>query len=89
VARYSASAFLERAHDGVDVLLIALDHLVFHRESGAWIDGAFLRHQIPNVTVGGEDFKVLAGGYFLMVFALAGDSTITRFELNVFVWRVV
>jgi hypothetical protein len=51
---------LERTRDGVDMLLIALDHLVFHREVVLGIDRAFLGHQIPNVAVRGEDFEVLA-----------------------------
>ena len=51
---------LEGTHDGVDVLLIALDHLVFHREVMLRVDGAFLGHQIPNMTVRGENFEVLA-----------------------------
>jgi hypothetical protein len=51
---------LERALDGVDVLAIALHHLVLHRKVVLRIDGALLGHQIANVTVRGEDFEVLA-----------------------------
>jgi len=50
--------------------------------SGASVDRAFLRHEVANVAVGGKDFEVLPR-YFLMVFALAGDSTITRLLLKV------
>ena len=60
VARIQSLGLLERAGDGVDVLLIALDELVLHREVMLRVDGAFLRHQIAHVAVGGQDFEVLA-----------------------------
>jgi len=40
--------------------LIPFDHLILHGEVMLGIDGAFFRHQVANVTVGGEDFEVLA-----------------------------
>ena len=51
---------LQRARYGVDVLLVALDDLVLHREMVLRIDRALFRHQVPNMAVGGEDFEVLA-----------------------------
>ena len=51
---------LQRARDGVDVLLVALDHLVLHREVVLRVDRAFLRHEIAHVAVRGEHLEVLA-----------------------------
>ena len=70
--------FLQRAHDRVDVFLVALDDLVLHGEAILGVDRAFLRHEIAHVPVRGQDLEVLAE-ILLMVFALAGDSTMTRF----------
>ena len=50
---------LQRAGNRIDVLLVALDHVVFHREAFVGIDRAFLRHEIPHVTIGGEHLEVL------------------------------
>ena len=52
--------FLQRLGDGGDVLLVALDQPVLHREVVVGIDRAFLRHQVAHVPVGGEHFVVLA-----------------------------
>jgi hypothetical protein len=51
---------LERARNGVNVLLIAFDDLVLHGEVMGRIDGAFLGHEVANVTIGGKDFEILA-----------------------------
>jgi hypothetical protein len=52
--------FLQGARNGVDVLLIALDHLVLHRKVVGGIDGAFLRHQVAHMAVGSQHLEVLA-----------------------------
>ena len=64
--------------DRVDVLLVLLDQLVGHREVVLGVDGALLRLEIAHVPVRGEDLKSLPR-YLLIVLALAGDSTISRF----------
>ena len=46
--------------DGVDVLLVALDHLVVHGEAMLGIDRPLLRLEVTHVTVGGQDVEVLA-----------------------------
>ena len=51
---------LERADDCLDVLLVALDDLVLHREVAVGVDGAFLRNQVAHVPIGRHHRKVLA-----------------------------
>ena len=46
--------------DGVDVFLVALDHVVLHGEAVLGIDRALLGHQVTDMTVGGQDREVLA-----------------------------
>ena len=50
---------LQGTRNGIDVLLVALHHLILHREAMRGIHGAFLRHQIPNMAVGGKNLEVL------------------------------
>ena len=52
--------FLQRLGNGGDVLLVALDQPILHREFVVGIDRAFLGHQVAHVTVGGQDLVVLA-----------------------------
>ncbi len=52
--------FLERARNGVHVLLISFHHLILHGEVMLGVDGAFFRHQIAHMAIRGEDFEVLA-----------------------------
>jgi hypothetical protein len=40
--------------------LVALDHLVLHREVVRRVDRAFLGHQVAHVAVGGQHLEVLA-----------------------------
>src|SRR5581483_7409631 len=54
------SRLAQRSRDRVDVALVLLQDLVLHRVVAIGIDGALLGHQITNVTIGGENFKVLA-----------------------------
>ena len=42
---------LEGARYGVDVFLVAFDHLILHGEVVRRVDGAFLRHEVANATV--------------------------------------
>ena len=51
---------LQRANDGLDVLLVALDDLVLHREAVFRVDGALLGHEVADVAVGSHDIEVLA-----------------------------
>ena len=55
---------LELGGDRLDVLVIAVDHLVFHGEVIARVDRAFLGHQVAHVTIGGQDLEVLAQVFF-------------------------
>ncbi len=43
---------LDGLDDLLDVLLVLVDELVLHREAMLWIDGAFLRHEVTDVTIG-------------------------------------
>ena len=45
---------------GLDMALIAFDDFVFHREVVIRVDGALFGDQVSDVTVGGQDLKVLA-----------------------------
>ena len=62
VARNSELGLLQRAGDGLDVLLVALDDAVLHREVVLGIDRAFLGHQVAHVAIGGQHLEVLARG---------------------------
>jgi len=73
---------LEGARNGVDVFLVAFDHLVLHGEVVLRVDRAFLRHEVANVAVGGKDFESPAE-VFLDGLRLGRDSTITRLLLKV------
>ena len=46
--------------DRIDVLFVAVDDLVVHREVVIDVDGAFLRHEIAHVPVGRQHLEVLA-----------------------------
>ena len=46
--------------DRVDVLLVLLDQVVAHGEAVVRVDRAFLRHQVADMAVGGQDGEVLA-----------------------------
>ncbi len=60
VASSSTEAFFSAFEIAVDVLFVALDQPVLHREVVLGIDCAFLRHQVAHVPVGGQHFVVLA-----------------------------
>ncbi len=42
------------------MLLVALDHAVFHGETVLGIYGAFLRHQIAHVAIRSQHLEILA-----------------------------
>ena len=48
----------QRALDGIDVFLVAVDDLVFHGKAIVRIHGAFFGNQIAHMPVRGEDFVV-------------------------------
>ena len=50
----------QRADDRVDVLLVALDDLVLHREALIGIDSTFFRHEIANVPVRSQHVEILS-----------------------------
>ncbi len=50
--------------DAIDMLLVLVDQLVFHGEAMLGIDGAFLRDQIPHVTIRGQDLEALTEIFF-------------------------
>ena len=52
--------FLGGAGDLVDVLLVALDEGIVHREVLVWLHCAALREQVPDVTVGRQGLEFLA-----------------------------
>ena len=52
--------FLQAAGNLVDVLRVAIDHVVAHREIVLGIDRAFLGHQIAHMAVRGQNLVVLA-----------------------------
>mgnify|MGYP007118352342 CR=1 FL=1 len=60
-----------RLADGIDVLLVALDDLVFHGEIVGGVHCAGLGLEIAHVAVGGQDLEILAE-IFLQRFALGG-----------------
>ena len=51
---------LQTFDDPIDVLGVALDHVVAHGEVVLGIDRALLGHQIAHMTVRGQDLVVLA-----------------------------
>src|SRR6185369_13114163 len=51
---------LERAGDGLHVLLVLLEDLVAHGELALRVDRAFLRHQVAHVTIRSQYLEVLA-----------------------------
>ena len=51
---------LQRTDDRFDVLLVAINDLVLHREVIIRVDGAFLRHEVTYMTVRSHDIEVLA-----------------------------
>ena len=69
---------LRRLGNRLDVFLVALDDLVGHGKVVLGIDRTLLGLQIAHMAVGSEDMKSLPR-YLLIVFALAGDSTTSRF----------
>lgn len=77
VERFGLAYFLG---DGGEVLFVLFDGLMLHGEVVGRIDRALFGQQIADMAIGGEDGKVLAQ-VFLDGFALAGDSTMTRFLL--------
>ena len=52
--------FLQGTGNGVDMLLIAFDHLVLHGEVMLGVDGAFFRHEVAHVAVRGQYLEILA-----------------------------
>ena len=52
--------FLQRLDNGFDMLFIALDDPVLHRESVVRVNGAGFWNQIAYVAVRGQDIEVLA-----------------------------
>src|SRR5690606_31578001 len=46
--------------DRVDVLLVAVDDLVVHREAARGVDRALLRYQVAHVAIGRQHVEVLA-----------------------------
>ncbi len=52
--------FFQRLPDRGEVLLVLLDDGVLHRVAMLGVDRAFLRHEVANMTIGGEDLVVLA-----------------------------
>ena len=55
-----ASARFRRLGDRLDMLLVLLDQVVAHGEAVGRVDRAFLRHQVADMAVGGQDGEVLA-----------------------------
>src|SRR5690606_17521927 len=49
-----------RLGDGIDMLGVPVDDLVFHGEAVLRIDSAFLGDQVAHMTIRGEDLEVLA-----------------------------
>jgi hypothetical protein len=49
---------LQQLGDGLNVLLVAVDDLVLHLEAVLRVHGAFLRHQVAHMAIGGDDLEI-------------------------------